>query len=109
MIELSTAYNPGSLDAGQSYTHCDVTNINFDTLQKRIHLSYQYGTLSGDELAPGKARPVAMAIADEAGGTDYADLRAIMGTGATEGCVDGFRRALCQWLLDKGYEIGTIV
>jgi len=108
MILLTTPYDPGSLDPGQSYTHCDATNVSFDTLQKRIHLSVQYGTVSGGELVPGKANAVPQVIADEGGATDYTDLTAILTTGSTEGCVDAFRRALCQWLLDKGHAAGTI-
>lgn len=110
MINLTTPYDPGSLDTA-NYTHVEVTNISFHVLQESLNISTLYGTAPGGVFTGGKAAALPFRIINDVpeGSTNYDDFEALLATGPTEKCVDAFRRALCQWLLDQSHFIGTIV
>ena len=105
-ILLTTAYNPGDLDAG-TYTHVDVVHCNHRYQPETVSIHTMYGTLSGGDFVQGKATGGPFNISDD-GGTDLTDLKALV-SNASEPCADAWKRALCQWLIDKGHFLGSTV
>ncbi len=110
MINLNTAYDPGSLDSGASYTHVEITNVSFNVEHQAINLSLMYGTAPSGNFLQGKSSAGSFRIANDGqSGTDWDVFEALTAVDGTEKCVDAFTRALCQWLLNKSHFAGTIV
>ena len=110
MINLTTPWDPGSADPSASYTHAEVSDVSFNVARKSLNLTVMYGTEAAGVFTEGKANPLGFRIADNgAGGTDYTDFEALTAVDGTEKCLDAYKRALCQWLIDKNKLAGTVV
>ena len=107
-ILLTTAYDPGDLDPGQTYDHADVHAMSWNVPDKRIHLSCVRGVLASGEVTPGKGRVIPVTIENVDPDTDYDDFVALL-SNASEPSGDAMRRSCCQWLLDKNHFAGTLV
>lgn len=112
MILLTTPYNPGDLDPGQSYTHAMVTEFRADILRKQFRVEVQFGTVSGSPAVffPGKSDRILHVIKDtpRTGGTEYTDLIALTPVAGTT-TYQSVAAHLYGYLITKGFYAGTVV
>lgn len=110
MINLTTNYDPGDLDPGNTYPKVDVVNDSRNRQAEIIDVALCYGTESGGKLVPGKAALVTMRVANKPNesppGTDYDDLMALLANANEKGAA-AYNRCLCQHAINKGLFAGT--
>lgn len=82
MIQLTTAFNPGDMDPGKSYTHVQIHELRWDMPKKQMMVRVVRGYLESSNFVIGKVPDAWVVFAD--GGpknpqlTDYTDLIAGM-------------------------------
>ncbi len=106
MISLTTSYDPGDLDAGNTYPKADVVNESHNRQAEVVDLSFEYGTEAAGKLIPGKATAVPMRIYNDESSTDYDDLMAMLSNDGEKSAAS-YNRCLCQFAIDKGIFAGT--
>lgn len=109
-IALTTPYDPGDLDPGQSYTHVRILRAVIDNTVPQVELTIVRGFLSGPDFVPGRASPERVVIKDRPrqGGTDYADEEAKKPF-AGANTYAAYDRQLHEFLIVKALFPGTIV
>ena len=110
MISLTTNYDPGDLDPGNTYPKADVVEAFHNRQIERINVSFCYGTESGGKLVLGKAAVVTMNVVNDATAdpaiTDYDDLTDLLSNNAEKGEA-AYNRCVCQHAINKGLFAGT--
>lgn len=103
---LTTAFDPGDLDAGASYPRAQIIHFEIDSESKFIRLSVVFGNMSGDDWVSGPASPKHTFIVRD---SDYDTMVAEAAT-SEEGYAiyAGAKRVLYQWLIDNGHLSGTV-
>lgn len=114
-ILLTTAFDPGDLDPGKSYTHVKIVHLEHDVEGQAIRLICKRGYLAGGVFVVGGVSPVMVhQIQDqpslEPPGTDYTSLVAetVVSGDVGELVYDVNAQHLYQHLLTKGEYVGTI-
>lgn len=106
-IQLDVAFDPGDMDPGKSYTHVEVTQIQFDRFRKKVGFSVSRGYLESGEFVVGSAAPrQSFTIGDVEGGTEYTDFMGAAASGTLEETV---AVGLYNWLLAKDIFEGSII
>jgi len=122
-ITLTTPKDTGDLDSNapsSQYAELKIIRQDIDIKNKCISLTYEYGnTISGDWV-PGIERPITIEITnipetydDNGNGNNDADnqyntLVTKLPANTTESIYDHAAKELYQYLIDKGYVVGTI-
>lgn len=114
-ILLTTAFDPGDLDPGKSYTHVKIVHLEHDVGGGSIRMICKRGYLDGGDFVPGAVSPTMVhQVQDqpslEPPGTDYTSLVSeTVVSGDVGGLVyDVNAQHLYQYLLDQGAYAGTI-
>jgi hypothetical protein len=102
---LTTPYDPGDLDPGQTYPRAKIVVQTIRPDQKAIDLTWSFGDVSGSDWIPGAADPGGQESIIEA---DYDTVVASLPTDGSELIYNGAARVLYQWLIDNGHLAGTI-
>ena len=106
-IQLTAAYDPGDRDSG-TYAEVNIVRADLDMRVPRIRVLAHYGNTVSSVFEYGKESKsfdIEDSVDDATGYTDFAALL----SNASESAEDAFVRCVCQWLLDKGHFVGTIV
>lgn len=109
MIELTTPYNPGSVDPGKTYTHVQI--VEFHKAEITLLLVCQYGYLVEGNWAVGFAKALEMHnIRDDPNTlcTDFTDMMAALAEEDEKAWV-AVDRLGCAWLIFKEIYPGTYV
>ena len=103
---LTTPYDPGAADPGETYPRAKIRGFSIDTELSRINFDLEFGDMNGDTWEAGTASPRKQHVVED---TDY-DAMVVEETTVGEGHViyAGAKRVLYQWLLDNGHEAGTV-
>ena len=117
MIVLSTAFSPGDVDPGKSYTHLRIVEIRINTCKKSIGMLTQHGYMESGEWTPGKVAPTVFTVTNGKSVNAYDNLVVasvalqtdVVAPGVSEYNVYAAAGRCCyQWLIDKGYFAGTL-
>lgn len=113
LILLTTPFDPGSFDT-HDYTHVKISSFSFDILEESAVVTAVLGYLNeSQEFVCGVSLPgitnTTYTIKDEGEGTDYWELtHKTVGPTPSATIFDRLMEELYQYLLDKGYYVGTI-
>ncbi len=108
MIELTTAFDPGDIAAGD-YTHVRIQSFRVDLVKQVIALDTLFGTLSGEDFVAGVDVPRATRKRFHIQGDDYAAMITKLTSAADVLIYDEVARELYQFLIDQGHFAGTVV
>lgn len=120
MINLTTAFNPGDVDSGKSYTHVKIVEFRAHIEKKQITIISQLGYLDGGEWIAGLIEPKIFVVSNGKVVQAYTDL--VVGSTALQTDVAdpgpppvseynvyaAAGRNLYQWLVDTGKYVGTV-
>lgn len=101
MITLTTAFNPGDLDT-TTYSKVRITRYIMNTVENWISLTVEYGNYTNSQWTKGVAPEKNFTIQ----GSDFATL-VVKAPQNGETIYEAAARELYNYLIDKGYFIGT--
>lgn len=115
-ISLTTAFNPGNFDSGNTYPRAKIVAIHFLSVQSQLRIKVDFGDVSeglwvsggGDKEMPQKMRHYLIRDDAEAETTDYSDLIA---DAPEEGetTYEAVKRAVYAYLIDNVAELAGVV
>jgi hypothetical protein len=105
-LKLSTPFNPGAYDAGNTYPHCLVTLFNMNVPAAAIEIRYEYGTFdAATGWTPGKANfPQITNLQND----EFYEAITAMPSGDNDSVLMAAARACYDVLIEKGLVVGTI-
>lgn len=105
-VLLTTPFNPGDLDPGKTYPRAQIVEQRIRPEEKRISVSWEYGTVVETAWVPGDKSP--SRTVDFTG----ADYDALILEDAIEDedylIYAGAKRVLYALLISKGYLVGVV-
>lgn len=109
MIQLTTPYDPGSLDPGKSYTHVQIKAFHFSLRNQEIELEVEYGYKENSVFTSGKTKVQRHHIKDNAlaGTMHWSALVATVGI-AGKSVYRQVGEGLYNHLVDEGIYPGTV-
>ena len=113
MILLTTPYNPGDLDPGNTYPHAVIEEIRILPKERAMFVMLYYGERTGatiDTFTRGKIDPVIYRLADNRYSTPFSDMCGSCYPPSTDKLVyDCVCDTLYQKMIDAGLVAGTVV
>lgn len=111
-VLLTTPFNPGDLDSGNTYPRAHIVSFTINTVTSAptpgpfIDVTYEFGDVVGGVWEKGAASPRRAAVVR---GSDYDDMVAEPAIQAESYLIyAGAKRVLYQWLIDQDLLDGTI-
>ena len=106
-ILLTTPFNPGDLDPGNTYAEAKIKNVYINLHDKCINVAWIAGnTVSGSWVQGAVAQVQDIWIQDG----DYDSIVQEQISGSDNGCIyEGVKRVLYNYLIDHGCVSGSII
>jgi hypothetical protein len=102
---LTTPFNPGDIDPGQTYTHAKIEYFGFVAPNNLIEVVLTFGTMAGSVFTKGAVAPNRKYNIT---GNDFITMVQKLPLGG-ETTYTAAARELYEWLISKGYAAGTII
>ena len=113
-IQLTTPFDPGDFNQGQTFTHVQPIPLSIDESAQRVSGYMVYGTYPGGVFTPAvdsEGRHIGRQVIAEnvpGGDQDYDTYAAIVSNDA-EKCESSALRAFCVYAVGAGEYAGTVV
>jgi hypothetical protein len=102
-IQLTTAFNPGDVDAGKLYTQAKILSLSVDVLGNMMRVNCSYGYTADGVWVQGVVGHKSLRIE----GQDFGNIMGAIPV--DESIASAMVSRIYQWLLDDGVYSGIIV